>query len=112
MTTPVIEMILPLAMNGSLAGCIPRRHGSPAGCPGTSNAGLNLRSPSGTENGYQLSPGHRVGPGRDFGDLAGDLGLAGFVEREGVVGGEIVGVVGGAAHRDHPGRVLGGYRFE
>src|SRR5215218_7037947 len=62
----------------------------------------------------RLSPlaGHRVGAGRDLGNLSGDLRLTRLVVRERQLLLDLLGVVGGAAHRHHPRRVLGGDPFQ
>src|SRR5215210_5376778 len=49
-------------------------------------------------------PGLRAG--RDLDHLAGDIGLADLVVREGQVLDELVGILGRVLHRDHPGRLL------
>src|SRR5437764_7166793 len=54
----------------------------------------------------------RVGAGHDLEDGLRDLGLPGPVHRQGVALDQVGGVVRGAAHRAHPGAVLGGRRLE
>jgi len=46
--------------------------------------------------------------GRNFEDLVGDAGLAGFIVSESEIFDEALGVVGGALHGDHSGALLGG----
>src|SRR3954470_11357031 len=53
-----------------------------------------------------------VRAGRDLDHLAGDVGLADLVVREGQVVDELFGVLGRVLHRDHPTRLLARLRFE
>src|SRR5207342_2790382 len=53
-----------------------------------------------------------VRAGRDLDHLAGDVGLADLVVREGQVLDELFGVFGRVLHRDHPARLLAGLRLE
>ena len=48
----------------------------------------------------------------DFEKFGGDRALAEFVVFEGELLDELVGVVGGGFHGDHPGRVFGGAGFD
>src|SRR5215204_6286441 len=52
--------------------------------------------------------GHRIGAGRDLGNLSGDLRLTRLVVRERQLLLDLFGIVRGAAHRNHPRRLLGG----
>src|SRR6476620_6032850 len=54
----------------------------------------------------------RVCAGRDLDHLAGDVGLADLVVREGQVLDELFGVLGRFLHRDHPARFLAGLGLE
>src|SRR3954467_1997961 len=66
--------------------------------------------------GFQLPPVSRasacVGAGRDLDHLAGDVGLADLVVGERQVLDEVLGVLGGVLHGDHPARFLAGLRLE
>src|SRR3954454_4899445 len=53
-----------------------------------------------------------VRAGRDLDHLAGAVGLAGLVVREREVLDELLGVLGGVLHRDHPARLLARLRLE
>ena len=53
-----------------------------------------------------------VRAGRDLDHLAGDVGLADLVVREGQVLDELFGVLGRVLHRDHPARLLAGLGLE
>ena len=62
-----------------------------------------------------LRPVRRVSgvrAGRDLDHLAGDVGLADLVVREGQVLDEFLGVLGRVLHRDHPARFLARLRLE
>src|SRR5215217_4990148 len=56
--------------------------------------------------------GHRVGAGRDLGNLSRDLCLTRLVVRERQLLLDLLGIVGGASHGHHSRRMLGGDPFE
>src|SRR3954454_1635634 len=66
--------------------------------------------------GFQLPPVSRasagVGAGRDLDHLASDVGLADLVVGERQILDEVLGVLGGVLHGDHPAGFLAGLRLE